>query len=91
MLGQQNHAAGGANKFIIVRMLVYLCFISQKPSEREFAVPAGTDYSKERLREILYQVYHMLKNSNFLKCGQVKNYLYVMFSRRMKKHPIAGI
>ena len=39
MLGQQNHAAGGANKFIIVRMLVYLCFTSQKPSERKLLFP----------------------------------------------------
>ncbi len=43
MLGQQNHAAGGANGFIMVVVFVCLCLASKKPSEREFFVPAGTD------------------------------------------------
>jgi len=43
MLVHQNHAAGGGNGSIMVRMFVSLCFTSKKPSEREFFVPAGTD------------------------------------------------
>ena len=43
MLGQQNHAAGGANGSIMVVVFVCLCLASKKPSEREFFVPAGTD------------------------------------------------
>jgi hypothetical protein len=44
-LGQQNHAAEGENGSIMVGMFVSLCLASQKPSEREFFVPAGTDLS----------------------------------------------
>jgi hypothetical protein len=40
MLGQQNHAAGGANGSIMVGMFVWLCFASIKPSESEVFVPA---------------------------------------------------
>jgi hypothetical protein len=40
MLGQQNHAAGGANGSIMVVVIVCLCLASKKPSEREFFVPA---------------------------------------------------
>jgi hypothetical protein len=43
MLGQQNHAAGGANGSIMVVVFVCLRLASKKPSEREFFVPAGTD------------------------------------------------
>ena len=43
MLGQQNHAAGGANGSIMVVVFVCLCLASKKPSEQEFFVPAGTD------------------------------------------------
>ncbi len=32
MLGQQNHAAGGGNTYIMVGMFVCLCFSNQKPS-----------------------------------------------------------
>jgi hypothetical protein len=42
-LGQQNHAAGGGNGSILVGMFVCLCLASQKPSKREFFVPARTD------------------------------------------------
>ena len=42
-LVRQNHAAGGENGSIMVGMFVSLCLASQKPSEREFFVPAGTD------------------------------------------------
>ncbi len=40
-LVHQNHAAGGENGSIMVGMCVSLCLASQKPSEREFFVPAG--------------------------------------------------
>ena len=43
MLGQQNHAAGGANGSIMVVVFLCLCLASKKPSEREFFVLAGTD------------------------------------------------
>ena len=43
MLDQQNHAAGGGNGSIMVGMFVCLCLASQKPSEREFFVPARMD------------------------------------------------
>ncbi len=43
MLGQQNHAAGGANGSIMVVVFVCLCLANKKPSEREFFVPARTD------------------------------------------------
>jgi hypothetical protein len=44
-LVHQNHAdaAGGGNGSIMVGVFVSLCLASQKPSEREFFVPAGTD------------------------------------------------
>ena len=41
--GVQNHAAWGKNSSIMVGMFVCLCLASQKPSEDEFFVPAGTD------------------------------------------------
>jgi len=41
MLIHQNHAAGGENGTIMVGMFVSLCLTSQKPSEREFFIPAG--------------------------------------------------
>ena len=38
-----NHATGGENGTIMVGMFVFLCLASQKPSEREFFVPARMD------------------------------------------------
>jgi hypothetical protein len=52
MIDQQNHAAGGANGFIMVWMFVCLCLASKKPSEREFFVPAGTDLGVKLLKGI---------------------------------------
>jgi len=50
MLVHQNHAAGGENGSIMVGMFVSMCFLaSQKPSEREFFVPAGTDLGAKLL------------------------------------------
>ena len=43
MFVTRNHAAGGENGSIMVGMFVFLCLISQKPSEWEFFVPARTD------------------------------------------------
>jgi len=44
MLGQQNHAAGGGgNGSIMVGMFACLSLASQKPSKREFFIPARTD------------------------------------------------
>ena len=43
MFIHQNHAAGGGNGSIMVGMFVCLCLASQKPSKREFFVPARTD------------------------------------------------
>jgi len=43
MLVHQNHAAGGGNGSIMVGMIVCLCLASQKPSEREFFIPARMD------------------------------------------------
>jgi hypothetical protein len=43
MLNRQHHAAGGANGSIMVGMFVCLCLATEKPSEREFLVPTGTD------------------------------------------------
>jgi hypothetical protein len=45
MFVHKNHAAGGGNGSIMVGMFVFLCLClaSQKPSEREFFVPARTD------------------------------------------------
>jgi hypothetical protein len=50
MLGQENHGAGGANDSFMVGMFVCLCFASQKPFEREFFIPAGTDLAVKLLR-----------------------------------------
>jgi hypothetical protein len=43
MFVHKNHAAGGGNGSFMVGMFVFLCLDSQKPSEREFFVPARTD------------------------------------------------
>jgi len=43
MFIHKNHAAGGENSSIMVGMFVLLCLASQKPSTREFFVPARTD------------------------------------------------
>ena len=42
-LGQKNRAAGGENGSIMMGMCVSLWLASQKPSEREFFIPAGMD------------------------------------------------
>ena len=42
-LVHQIHAAGWENASIMVEMFVSLCLASQKPSEQEFSVPAGTN------------------------------------------------
>ena len=49
MLDQQNHAAEGANRSIMVEMFVCLCLASKKPSEQDFFVPARTDLSVKLL------------------------------------------
>ena len=49
MFVHKNHAAGGENGSIMVGMFVFLCLASQKPSEREFFVPAGTDLAVKLL------------------------------------------
>ncbi len=50
MFVTRNHAAGGENGSIMVGMFVFLCLISQKPSEREFFVPARTDLGVKLLK-----------------------------------------
>jgi hypothetical protein len=50
MLGQQNHAAGGAKGSIMVVVFVCLCLASKKPSERELFVLARTDLGVKLLR-----------------------------------------
>jgi hypothetical protein len=52
MFVHKNHAAGGENGSIMVMvgMFVFLCLASQKPSEREFFVPARTDLGVKLLR-----------------------------------------
>jgi hypothetical protein len=50
MLVHQHHAAGEENGSIMVGMFVSLCFASQKPSKREFFVPAGTDLGVKLLK-----------------------------------------
>jgi hypothetical protein len=57
MLGQQNHAAGGANGSIMVVVFVCLCLASTKPSEREFFIPAGTDLGVKLLTSYMQRVY----------------------------------
>jgi hypothetical protein len=42
MFLHQNHGAGGGNGSVMVRMIVCLCLASEKPSKREFFVPART-------------------------------------------------
>ena len=49
MLGQQNHAAGGANGSIMMGMCVCLCLASKKPYKRDFFVPARTDLAVKLL------------------------------------------
>jgi len=51
MLVHQNHGARGENGSIMVGMFVCLCLASQKPSEREFFVPAGTHLGVKLLRQ----------------------------------------
>jgi hypothetical protein len=43
VLGLQNNATGGGNGSIMVGMFVCLSLASQKPSKREFFIPARTD------------------------------------------------
>jgi len=49
MLGQQNHADGGAIGSIMVVVFVCLCLASKKPSERVLFIPAGTDLAVKLL------------------------------------------
>ena len=49
-LVHQNHAAGEENGSIMVGMFVSLCLASQKPSKREFFVPARKDLDIKLLR-----------------------------------------
>jgi hypothetical protein len=49
MFFHKNHAAGGENGSIMVGMFVCLWFASQKPSEREFFIPARTDLGKKHV------------------------------------------
>jgi hypothetical protein len=49
MFVHKNHAAGKENSSIMVGMFVFLCLTSQKPSEREFFVSAGTDLTVKLL------------------------------------------
>ena len=46
----KNHGTGGENGSIMVGMYVILCLASQKPSEREFCVPARTDLGVKLLK-----------------------------------------
>jgi len=50
MLGQQNHAAGGAIGSFMGGMFVCLCFASHKPFKQELFVPAETDLAVKMLR-----------------------------------------
>ena len=66
----QNHAAGGENVSIMVGMFVSLCLASQKPSEREFFVPAGTDLGVKLLKNVTHVIYllpgqNKSQNKNF--------------------------
>jgi hypothetical protein len=54
MFVHKDHAAGGENGSIMVGMFVFLCLASQKPSEREFFVPARMDLGVKLLRSIIY-------------------------------------
>jgi hypothetical protein len=59
-LGQQNHAAGGANSSIMVGMFVGCVSASQKPFEHEFFVPARTDLGVKLYRESVQINYFLL-------------------------------
>jgi hypothetical protein len=50
MFIHQNHAAEGGNGSIVVGMFVCLCLAIQKPSEREFYIPARTYLGVNLLR-----------------------------------------
>jgi hypothetical protein len=50
MFVHKNHGAGGENGSIMVGMYVFLCLASQKPSGREFFVPARTDLGVKLLK-----------------------------------------
>ena len=52
MFVHKDHAAGGENGSIMVGMFVFLCLASQKPSKREFFVPARTDLGVNSLTAI---------------------------------------
>ncbi len=49
MFHHENHAAVEANSFIMVGMFVCCVFASQKPSERQFFVPAKMDIAVKLL------------------------------------------
>ena len=62
-LVHQNHAAGVENGSIMVGMFVSLCLASQKPSEREFFVPAGTELGVKLLTQAPLTVFFEILNS----------------------------
>jgi hypothetical protein len=65
MFLHQNHATRGGNGSIMVGMFVCLCLASQKPSEREFFVPARTDLGVKLLIHSLrvgWRNHRILKN-----------------------------
>jgi hypothetical protein len=53
MFVHKNHAAGGENGSIMMGMFVCLCLASQKPSKREFFVPARTDLGVKLLIDLI--------------------------------------
>ena len=50
----QIHAAGGENGSIMVGMFMCLCLASKMPSERDFFVPVGTDFTVKLLKQNRY-------------------------------------
>jgi hypothetical protein len=57
MFIHQNHAAGGENGSIMVGMFVCLCLASQKSSERDFFLPARTDFGvKLFISDVTFEV-----------------------------------
>ena len=60
MLVHQNHAAGEENGSIMVGMFMSLCLARQKPSKREFFVPAGMDLGVKLLNPINHSSWQLL-------------------------------
>jgi len=67
-LVHQNHAAGGENGSIMVGMFVSWFLSSQKPSEREFFVPAGTDLGVKLLIVMEIHIIQVGKKGLVLLC-----------------------